>query len=215
MTLSELRALQARRRNLARLAAACAVTLAVVGLGSCGPGDAEIAGTPRSGEADRTPEVRVAAIAKPVLVDGDTFHNVTTTTVAPTTTTAPPAPTTTTPPPGTTAVAPTPQERVTPAGPVGDCGGWGDLVASYFPSEVGTACRIIMCESRGNPSAVSSTGDHGLAQVNKATWAKPGHHDPVADWIGRNWGGVYDPATNLEMARRIRSAYGWGMWACA
>ena len=134
----------------------------------------------------------------------------------------PPSTTTTTHyhPPTTTTVATLPAEpqpapisnRVSGTG---ECGGWGDLISAKFPGEESTACRVfISCESGGNPNAVSSTNDHGLAQINETTWNKPGHHDPVADWIGRHWHSVYDPATNLEMARRIRAAYGWQMWSC-
>ena len=109
----------------------------------------------------------------------------------------------------TTVVAP-----VTAASTVG-CGEWRDLIATYFPGEVDTACRVFVgCESKGDPNAVSATGDHGLAQINARTWNRPGHHDPVADWIGRHWAYVYDPATNLEMAAKIRAAYGWQSWSC-
>lgn len=97
-----------------------------------------------------------------------------------------------------------------------ECGEWRDLIAQYFPAEVDTACRVFIgCESHGDPNAVSATGDHGLAQINAQTWNRPGHHDPVADWIGRNWDHVYDPAINLAMAQRIRDAYGWSQWSCA
>jgi len=128
------------------------------------------------------------------------------------------APTTThTHPPTTQAVVPLTTEPVVVAtARSGDCGGWRDHVAAAFPGEVDYACRVFIgCESGGNPNAVSATADHGLAQINEPTWNKPGHHDPVADWIGRHWHAVYDPATNLEMARRIRAAYGWQMWSCA
>jgi hypothetical protein len=84
----------------------------------------------------------------------------------------------------------------------------------YGGAVVTTARRIVACESGFNPRAVSSTGDYGTFQINKATWNKPGHSDPVADFIGRNWGQVFDPFVNAEMARRIYAAYGWRMWAC-
>lgn len=102
-----------------------------------------------------------------------------------------------------------------PAPTGGGCGGWGNLIAQYFPGEENTACRVFIgCESKGNPNAVSYTNDHGLAQINATTWNKPGHSDPVADWIGRHWGNVYDPATNLQMAAKIRASYGWDSWSC-
>lgn len=77
------------------------------------------------------------------------------------------------------------------------------------------ACRVAACESKYDTGAVSPTNDHGLFQINEPTWNKPGHHDPVADWIGRNWSGVYSARVNMEMARRIVASYGWGMWSCA
>lgn len=87
-------------------------------------------------------------------------------------------------------------------------------IDTIFPDEAATAHRVAKCESNYNPNAVSPTNDHGLFQIN-AMWNKPGHHDPVADWIGRNWHRRYDPVVNTIMARKIRDAYGWGMWACA
>lgn len=97
----------------------------------------------------------------------------------------------------------------------GSCSGWGELLSKHFPGEESTACRVFIgCESGGNPSAVSATNDHGLAQVNATTWNRPGHHDPVADWIGRHWHNVYDADTNLAMAKKIRDAYGWNQWSC-
>ncbi len=96
------------------------------------------------------------------------------------------------------------------------CGEWRDLIATYFPGEVNTACRVFIgCESKGDPNAVSPTDDHGLAQIHAPTWNRPGHSDPVADWIGRHWAYVYDPAVNLQMAAKIRAAYGWAsQWTC-
>lgn len=88
------------------------------------------------------------------------------------------------------------------------------MVEEVFGSEAGVAKRVISCESRWNPNARSHTNDHGLMQINATTWNKPGHHDPVADWIGRNWGGVYDPYTNLLMGKKIKDRYGWNSWAC-
>lgn len=76
-----------------------------------------------------------------------------------------------------------------------------------------TAHRIVKCESNYNQNAVSPTNDHGLFQIN-AMWNKPGHHDSVADWIGRNWHKRYEPATNAVMAKMIRDKYGWNMWSC-
>lgn len=76
------------------------------------------------------------------------------------------------------------------------------------------ARSIAACESGWNPHAISRTGDHGLMQVNAATWAKPGHPDPVADFIGRHWHQRYDPVMNAYMAKLIQQKYGWSMWSC-
>lgn len=95
------------------------------------------------------------------------------------------------------------------------CGGWRDEVAELFPGEVDFACGVIACESGYNPNAVSRTNDHGLAQVNAPTWARPGHPDPVAHFIGVHWDRRYDGWSNLVFAQKIRHHYGWRMWACA
>lgn len=87
-------------------------------------------------------------------------------------------------------------------------------IDAIFPAERAVAHRIAQCESNYNPWAVSPTNDHGLFQINGTTWNKPGHADPVADYIGRNWHRRYDPVVNATMARKIRDAYGWRMWAC-
>lgn len=89
-----------------------------------------------------------------------------------------------------------------------------EVIAHYFPNETGIANRVAKCESNYNVNAVSPTGDHGLFQINAATWNKPGHPDPVADWIGRHWQHRYDPIYNAHMAKLIRDRYGWDSWSC-
>lgn len=84
----------------------------------------------------------------------------------------------------------------------------------FTGSDNTTAHRVVKCESNYNPNAVSSTNDHGLFQINATTWNKPGHPDPVADFIGRNWHRRYEPAMNALMAKKIRERYGWKMWSC-
>lgn len=131
-----------------------------------------------------------------------------------TTTTVPPAPTTTTvpPAPATTTTAPPPPSPAPESAPSGDIP--AAIAAAFGPGELGAkATRVAQCESQMNPNAVSRTNDHGLMQIN-IMWRKPGHSDPVADWIGRHWDQVYDPFVNAQMARRIYDAYGWGMWSC-
>lgn len=87
-------------------------------------------------------------------------------------------------------------------------------IAMIFHDQQAKATAIAHCESRMNPNAVSPTNDHGLFQINATTWNKPGHSDPVADWIGRNWHKRYDPVTNTLMAHMIQQKYGWKMWSC-
>lgn len=96
------------------------------------------------------------------------------------------------------------------------CMGYRDLVERAFGArEANTACRVMWCESRGNPNAVSPTNDHGLLQINAGVWNKPHHSDPVAQFIGHHWGVVYDPWSNLVMAQKIQHHYGWaGQWSC-
>ena len=95
------------------------------------------------------------------------------------------------------------------------------IIRDVFGAEGNRAVRVATCESGDgvhessiNPRAVSPTNDFGAMQINAKTWARPNHSDPVAQWIGRNWGQVYDVRTNAMMALKIRQAYGWGMWAC-
>ncbi len=73
------------------------------------------------------------------------------------------------------------------------CGGWRDLVATFWPpSEVGNACRRLMCESGGRSGA--RNGRYiGLMQVG---------------------GGSTDPAANLAQAFAMWSKRGWAPWTC-
>lgn len=172
--------------------------LASVALGfTSGPSSVEA--PPESASPGMAAGLSVEALDVPRFV----ITTTSTTTSTTTTTTAPPPTTTTTRPP---APPPAPAR-------VGACAGWGDLVASYFPSEASIACAVLVCESQGNPNAVSPTNDHGLMQIN-AMWNDPDHADPVAQWIGARWGSRYDPGTNLGMAVKIRNAYGWDSWSC-
>lgn len=120
---------------------------------------------------------------------------------------APSAPTTTTtspPPSTTTTTAPPPPCTSLPV--VGcingkasrsadtrtNCGDWLDLVASYdWP--VGTACRIMLCESSGDPNARNRSGATGLFQILS---------------------GPTDPAENVALAYSMWSDRGWQPWVC-
>ena len=74
--------------------------------------------------------------------------------------------------------------------------GWEGLVASLWPADqVRTACRILMCESGGNPNAYNRSGATGLFQLL-------GH------------GGTFDPVQNAQVAYRLWLSSGWRPWVC-
>lgn len=82
---------------------------------------------------------------------------------------------------------------------------WRTLVAAYFPpEEVDRALRIMACESGGNPNAYNPSGASGLMQV-LASWA---------DNFGLVPSQLFDPATNLQVARYLWDDGGWGHWVC-
>lgn len=71
--------------------------------------------------------------------------------------------------------------------------------------QVENAKKIVYCESRWNPRAVSRTNDHGLFQINKR-------------WNGTAWKkgeSIYDPVWNTLQAARFYKSRGWGDWVCA
>ena len=128
----------------------------------------------------------------------------------PTTTTMEPEPTTTTmapPPPRVrtaTASAPVPA-RVAP-GP-GPCAGLeGEIAARWPADQVSTACRVMMCESGGSPTAQNprSTAS-GLWQFLKSTWANFGGYAEA--WMA---------PINVQMdgAHALWSRSGWRPWSC-
>lgn len=89
-----------------------------------------------------------------------------------------------------------------------------EIVWHAFPGEYEKASRVVACESEWNPNAVNPTsGASGLMQIHPF-WAKPGHADPVADYIGRNWHRRFDPVINAAMGQKIRQKYGWNAWVC-
>lgn len=139
----------------------------------------------------------------------------------PTTTTLPPPTTTTTapPPPPTSppttlaprAAPPTPPPP--PAATGGSCGGWQDLIAAYFPAgEVGTACRVMLCESHGNPGALNGNEKYqaaGLFQIIQQWAERYQSVTGVAYYDGR-----FDPEANVHFASWLQGQEGWGQWSC-
>ena len=68
--------------------------------------------------------------------------------------------------------------------------------------------KLALCESGGNPRAVSSTGKYrGAFQFSLATWRSVGMAgDPIQ----------FDYGTQLIAAKRLQARSGWGQWpSCA
>lgn len=85
----------------------------------------------------------------------------------------------------------------------GNCGGWEGLISSHF-SDVGTACRVMMCESEGNPRAQNPSGASGLFQVMPA-WA-----DRYQQVTGvPYYDGRFDPNASTRFAAYLVNAEGW------
>lgn len=102
--------------------------------------------------------------------------------------------------------APPPPTVVRPAGS-GTCGGWADLIARYFPGEEGTACRVMICESGGNPTVHNAgSSASGLWQFLDRTWrSTTGTPGPAAN---------YSAETQTAAAAKLRQSSGWSPWSC-
>ena len=89
------------------------------------------------------------------------------------------------------------------AGPVGR---WRPLVEAQFPAgEVDTAMCVIRHESNGEPDADNPRSSaRGLFQVLGSLWAPH---------FGISRAELYDPATNVRIARRIWDEQGWSAWS--
>jgi soluble lytic murein transglycosylase-like protein len=74
----------------------------------------------------------------------------------------------------------------------GTCSGWSDLISQYA-WDVAVACKVMWCESRGNPNA--RNGRHvGLFQIAN---------------------GPFDPAENVALAYSMWSKRGWQPWSAS
>jgi len=83
------------------------------------------------------------------------------------------------------------------------------LVVDMFPENPRLALRIVECESKFDPSAVSATDDHGLWQINRVHMRPGGVAHGVDDRI-------YDPVVNTQVARAVfDQAGGFSPWTCA
>jgi len=151
---------------------------------------------------ERPVEVDAAADPAPVAIVYDEARwrrpplTTTSTTAVPTTTTTAPRP------------RPKPSSPTTTASGDG-CGGWASTLAAHFPPEqIGQGCRVMMCESRGNPLADNPRSSaSGLFQALDSTWA--------------GWGGYQralhaPPGVQVEHAAALWRSRGWQPWAaCA
>ena len=82
---------------------------------------------------------------------------------------------------------------------------WWSLVAIHFPADqIPTALRIIDCESAGDPNAHNPSGASGLFQV-MPFWA---------DYFGYARSDLFAANLNVEIARKVWDAQGWGAWSC-
>lgn len=79
---------------------------------------------------------------------------------------------------------------------------WRGLVAAHF-SDVDRALCLMTYESGGNPNATSWAGARGLLQV-MPFWA---------EHLGLSPNALYDPATNIRVARYVYGQQGWWAWS--
>ena len=80
---------------------------------------------------------------------------------------------------------------------------WRALVADHF-SDIEMALCVMRYESGGNPRAASPTDDHGLFQIHYPIWGPA---------FGVSRQDLYDPETNVRLARRIWESQGWSAWS--
>jgi hypothetical protein len=132
-------------------------------------------------------------------------------TTSTTSTTVPPTTTTTAParpsprPPVVSAAAATSPEKYAP----GPCGGWDATIAAHFPAEqIAKACSVMMCESRGNPTAENPRSSaSGLWQFLSSTWeSTTGTPAPASS---------YSADVQTAAAATLWRSSGWRPWSCA
>ena len=138
-------------------------------------------------------------------------------TPAPTTTTTQPVvPMTASPPVPVTVDEVVPLEAAPPTpARVGECGGWGDIVAQHFGAEAAKACDVIRCETGGtfdptieNPRSTAS----GLAQFLDSTWVK------ARAMVGaEQYARAKDAPGAVQIAAMAawKNATSWSQWVCA
>lgn len=105
--------------------------------------------------------------------------------------------------------APAPVRAPTAAvAPVAACSGWADAVAEAFGDAAPAACRVLACESHGDPGALNRSGASGLFQemaVHAWRYTARGW-----DWLTDRFDGL----RNIAVAAEIFFEQGWRPWAC-
>jgi hypothetical protein len=81
-------------------------------------------------------------------------------------------------------------------------------IATIFGARAPEAERVAHCESTMNPSAVSSSNDHGLFQINAV------HEREFVEVTGQPWDMVYDGFWNTVYAKYLHDTQGWQPWSC-
>ena len=67
---------------------------------------------------------------------------------------------------------------------------------------------VMLCESRGDPNAVSPTDDYGLMQLNRR-W-----QEDRANRLGFDWSQMLEPLPNILVAEAIWREQSWRAWSC-
>lgn len=77
---------------------------------------------------------------------------------------------------------------------------------------MGTACRVMLCESHGNPNALNGNEKYqaaGLFQIIQQWADKYQSVTGVAYYDGR-----FDAEANVHFASWLQSQEGWSQWSC-
>lgn len=82
---------------------------------------------------------------------------------------------------------------------------WRFLVIKHFPFNTEQMMCIMKYESGGNPNAINQSGSSamGLFQVMASVWAEPNGIEPHH---------LYDPETNVRIAKKIYDQQGYDAW---